>query len=360
MDEKRIKIEYMGGCVTEKGIWLACVNNGVFFYDNKTEMILYRGKIDSLNGEKDTVIRKAVLYQDKLLLFTARNSCLFIEDSIKKGFRKLTYLGKDPFPIGDVVVKDNIAFIIPLTFEYPLIKMNMDSYNTERIDLEDFGSGKSTFTRSVREDNRIVFATRGCNNIHVCCLDISNLSLITQKINLKWINCLTIKNNELWILGRRDDSNILIEYDLIKWKTVMEVTIDEMEDLFDDPTIKYFGVYRYKGKLFFLPAYAIDIFVYDVDKKRGYRLDYPDACRSEIGICLSRFHDYEVVENMLYLFPREEGFLIKVNMDNDQLYALDCRVMLKEWKPFLEDQKSVKETETASLKVLLEVVTKDY
>ncbi len=318
-----MEISTFGAYTDGINIWLPSADINALFHQTLTgfEEAKYLCSFEGIESSNAWKIGNVLCFEKKLFFFSQYSYVVWIFDLYTQKMKKVKYYERKSCFIPDIVQVGNDAWIMPRSFDSPVIIFNLSTGRSEQLKLENGNnvSDKFSFTYSCEDGQAVYFATRTCGNIHICKINCVNREVQYKSLNkIKYVNCLTVQDGNLYILALNNESKpVLIKYNTDRMTEERDIELSRISPLWNDATMFYFRMLSFKNSLIMLPGFAEEIVIYNTESKQESSISLPGdflhGCKKRN---MSFFSKVNTVENYLYFFPYAGIHLLVFDMCN--------------------------------------------
>ncbi len=294
--------------------------NALFYMDTESNQMKFLTDFPHCQKPGAWEIADGIAYKNKILFFSKRAYQVWVFDTQTKEIRDYIYCNNKVDIITNIKKVGEEIWIFSNSFKIPILCLDLLTRNILTVNWEEYtekNSDESSFTKAVKQGEKLYFATRKTNQIYLCIIHCTQKKITYKKIvTLHSINCLQVKDNKLWLLGKNHYyQTVLQRYDIDAWEQETEIEMKEAKKIGERILLNYFQMVVFENKIFLLPACAKTIIVYDMVTGEERKLQYPSAFdhsnfdREEII-----FGQAKQIEEQLYLYPYCTGQILNLNM----------------------------------------------
>lgn len=339
-----MKLTCVGAYTDGKCLWVPSGEiNALYKMDISKRNIKYIGKFPDCWNDMSWRIRKVFEYHDEVFFFSTISYQIWRLEKATKEIETYNCWSQSIVQITNVEIVQNKAWIIPNNFISPIICFDLQKkegkvlqWNNEQY----WKYGTGSFTRTVRFEDKIYFATRNKEDIHLCVLNCVHKKMMIHDIReLSLINCIGVKDDKLWIFGEnRERKNIFLEYDVHTLQCVGSYLSVLSEKLMEKGGLQYFSMGIMPNSIMLIPAWAKKIILYDLDSNEERYIEYPDDFASKLktvsGVV---FNEMMLIEGRMFFMPYLIPKLLVLDVKSLTFETLDMAVSEKEYaKAFKE------------------------
>lgn len=305
-----MKFTCVGAYTDGKCLWLPSKEmNALYNMDIFTKEIKYIGVFPDCLNDMSWTIKKVTEYHDKVFFFSANSYQIWGLDKATNNIE--TYIGCNQSAglITNVEIIQDEAWIIPNNFISPIVCFDLQKkvgsvFQWDKGQYRDCGTG--SFTRTAKLKNKIYFATRNKDDIHLCVLDCEQKKMTVHDIReLSLVNCIGIKDDKLWMFGEnRERKNVFLKYDIHTLQCAESYESMLSEELMEKGGLQYFSMGIFQDSLILNPAWAKKIILYDLDSNEEKYIEYPDEFSSILEKVSGVIFDTVMcLEGKIYFMP---------------------------------------------------------
>ena len=304
-------------------IWLPILNTNLILKCNDLGVLDDYILLPSPEIIKSKWILKVIDAKDYLFAFSKHNNIVWKIAKSSNEILRIDYGFNEIKGIIDIVPCGKYAVILTVSSQFPILLFDLYSSKTEVLSakgkIQDVDTG---FIRGVCHEDCVYTATRHLNNVQLCKIDVENRYLSFLSINVKMINAIEKENDCWWIFAlNTDGKTVLQKHNMDFSKCIQEFVLDDIEEIQETGLMYYFRIEVCLNKVFFIPAVAKKIFIYDVSKREGRYLCYPSEMKHQKR--MYSFIEEQRIDNIIYLFPHGFQQIMIINLETEEIEVLD-------------------------------------
>ena len=343
-------------------IWIPISNTKSLIKINEYGKVQYIGELMlDMTSDENCILK--VLETDNNIIFFARETFeAWIVDKSTLQMSYMLYCDKPQTRIADIVQVGNMAVILPFSKETSICLYDLNEKKIEEIAWKNKPDVTAMlFVRAAIKSMYVYTAIRNLDNVYICKIDLIHKVASFFKIDVRMINALNVYDGYLWLFVlNKNNETVLWKYSEKSGEIIDEYILHNIEPISELGDLKYFKIEIYENKVFFIPSFATHIYVYDLSIKEGAYLNYPQQLEvARINDRLS-FLEVQRKDSELYLFPCGFSKIIKLNLKDGKIEALDLTIDENISKRILsyslKDNKMLKENYPATLKDYIRVL----
>ena len=321
-------------------IWLPILNTNIIIKGDEKNNYKYVGKLLSENSLfTNNCIIKALETQTDIILFARESYEAWKIDKKLLCISYIKYSAQARTRVADVVRIGDYAIILPVSSKNSILIFNLYTYKTKKVLWKNNIYGEHTnFIRGFCENMCVYTATRNLGKIQICKVDVLNCIAELYVIDVRMVNAISSEGDNLWIFGLDNDNNTFLGKYSRNTKSIVEkYVLDNIEPISESGSLGYFKMEICKGKIYFIPALAKKIYVYDIAKKLGEHMEFPEKIKnSRINNNLS-FLEIQRIDDNLYMFPCAFPQILKMDMLQGSIEAIELNIEKSVGKKVLDD-----------------------
>lgn len=322
-----LNIRTWGGIIDfDNTFWLPVLNTNSLIKGNECGKFEYVGELFTHHQVDDNCIIKILETERNLFFFSRKRYDVCIVDKDTLIMKNIHYCMDDMKGIADIVQVDKYAIILSFSVREPAMFFDLEKQKSEIIYATNaMAYGDTVFIRGVCRNNSAYTATRHLNNVSICRIDPNTKKAEYYKLDVMMINAICTEGDNWWVFALDNyRRTVLRKYNGDFRECREEYGLDEIEKILESGIIKYFRIESYGEKIFFIPSFANNIYVYDTISGAGKYLDYPDGLmNTDAGVS---FVEIQKRDKVVYLFPYGYQQILKLNMENNEINLIDINM----------------------------------
>lgn len=349
-----------GALINKDECWFPSMEvNGLFYGKMENgETVSLKKVCEFEELEADNHIRKVIDTKDAIYFFSEIASDMWKWDKNEKIMVKKNYSGKRKMRIANVEKIENNIWIMPCKFDMPVICYDYENEISKEIDWSSNiyeSADANTITRTVVHQNCIYFCTRVPDRILLYKIDCESRKIDCFPIeDIRYVNCLTVYENGVWILGtNKNAQTIIAKVDICNIDKAKKSNVLKRIKLENDQRLTYFKMIPFGKELFLLPASGEKICVLNMENMKEEILEYPREIENKKNL----FYETQQKEQVLYLFPYNSKFLLLFDMNTHNFTKVQV-IAQKEDYIHMKQEKMMTEKENIRLNFLLDKIKK--
>ena len=350
-----LSVSVRGALIDEDECWFPSTEmNGLFYGKLGKNKDLYCNKVfefTDIEEDNQYIIRSVINTEDAIYFFPLFNQNCWKWSKKERKITKEVCAETNHKRIANVEMIENNIWIIPCEFKDTIICYDYTDGTNDEINWANNiyeNADENSITRTVVYENNIYFCTRVPDKILLYKIDCTSKKVFCNPIkNIHYVNCIGICEGNLWILGKnRENQTFLAKVDINNLDKTKEVIIPlKIIDIEKSRKLTYFKMVTYEKKLFLIPAYGENIFVFNTETFEEKIIEYPEEIKNKSGL----FFETQQKENLLYLFPYKSNLLLLLDMNKCTISKVQVIAKYEDYIG-LQKEKEIK-TEGENLKL---------
>lgn len=301
----------------DKGWWIPIRNMGTVFFVDKYGKSTYIGLLSEGKKDFSSDIAKVFALKDIVFFFSRVAYEVWVYDKKTEKITYYKYYNRDVDMISNVEFINGKAWIFPNNFSLPIIAISLDQNMC--VDVVEWNIekklGENSITRTVIIDYFIYFMNRVQGNIYIIELNTLSNQMRRKKIqNAEYANCLTVDNENIYLLYRNIDGLSNIEIIDRNFSTERYIDVSNFICLSNSVAIDYFKMII-TGELILMFSSKQGEIV-SINLKTGEHIIYVNedinSFSSEPGAPL--INDIQVLNENIYIFSPVLGDVYEFNI----------------------------------------------
>lgn len=305
-----MKLTCYGTYTDGKEFWLPSKEmNALYCMNTSDRSVKYRGLFPECLNDRAWDIKRVIEYRDELFFFSIYAYQVWKLNRKTNEIKEITYCTHSVSQITNIEMVQDEVWVIPNSFRSPIIFFDLQEEKGHLFQWDSeayWNYGTGSFTRTARAGDKLYFATRNKNDIHLCVLDCQQKTILFERLDtLSLIQCIGIKNDRLWVFGEDvQKRNVLQEYDRITLQKRVSHEMVLPEKLMETGGLSYFLMAVFDKNLLLIPAWAKEIILFDLETKQEKIIEYPEEFLLELkktkGVI---FNEIQKIDRTIYLMP---------------------------------------------------------
>lgn len=330
----------------ECNLWLPISNTNSLVKGENLKNLQYVGELPCQNQTiTGNCILKALETDEQIVFFARETYEAWSVDKKTLVVSHILYCDTVKTRIADIVRVEHYAVVLPYSGHAPICIFDLDKNKAEKFEWENKqAAGTMNFIRAINKNNCVYTAVRALDNVTICKINITEKTVVFDRIDVRMINAINIEDDNWWVFAlSKEGDTVLYKYSEEAKKIVEKYVLYDIEPIAVTGALRYFKIEKYNDKIYFIPALAPKIYVYDIVSKTGRYLEYPKELESKRINNESSFLETQRIGNDLYLFPCAFTQLLKLNLKSENIEIIELIPEVAITKTVLDNYVNAKE-----------------